>query len=79
MAAAPQVELCARSRLLSSLTGRSGTVHLGYRERLVAVGREVGREGREARPRPAIGEKETQGEDLDLTGDPLQVQAQPRF
>ena len=77
MAAAPQVELCARSRLLSSLTGRSGAVHLGFRERLVAA-REVGREARESRPRPAIGEKETQGEDLDLTGDPLQVQAQPR-
>ena len=65
---------------MSSLTGRSGTVHLGYRERLVAVGREVCREAREARPRPAIGEKEEAlGEDLDLTGDPLQVQAQPRF
>ena len=77
MAAAPQVELCARTRLLSSLTGRSGAVHLGFRERLLAA-RET-KETRESRPRPALRDnREVPGEDLDLTGDPLQVQAPTR-
>lgn len=72
-AGAPCTELRRRGAVLEGLTGRTGAVTLAYRERRA----EAQREGARAAPKVETVAREEEGEELDLTGDPLQAGFDP--